>query len=45
MLDYRVPLNEALSTFTSLQLKGVPSIFLFFPLENHWVLNPSNQIK
>jgi dipeptidyl aminopeptidase/acylaminoacyl peptidase len=43
--DYRVPLTEALSTFTSLQLKGVESKFLFFPLENHWVLNPVNQIK
>ena len=43
--DYRVPLTEALSTFTALQLKGVPSKFLFFPMENHWVLNPPNQIK
>ena len=43
--DYRVPLTEALSTFTALQLKGVPSKFLFFPMENHWILNPPNQIK
>ena len=43
--DYRVPVTEGLCTFTSLQLKGVPSKFLFFPLENHWVLNPPNQVK
>ena len=42
--DYRVPLTEALSTFTSLQLKNVPSEFLFFHEENHWVLKPENQI-
>ena len=43
--DFRVPITEGLSTFTSLQLKGVESKFLFFPLENHWVLNPPNQVK
>ena len=42
--DYRVPLTEALSTFTSLQLKNVPSEFLFLHEENHWVLKPENQI-
>lgn len=44
-LDYRVPLTEALSTFTALQLRGVKSKFLYFPKENHWVLKPENQIK
>ena len=43
--DYRVPLTEALIIITALQLKGVSSKFLFFPMENHWVLNPPNQIK
>ena len=43
--DYRVPITEGLCTFTGLQLKGVESKFLFFPLENHWVLNPPNQVK
>ena len=43
--DYRVPLTEALSTFTSLQLKGVESRFLYFPMENHWVLKPENSVK
>ena len=43
--DYRVPITEGLCTFTSLQLKGIESKFLYFPLENHWVLNPPNQVK
>lgn len=44
-MDYRVPLTEALSAFTSLQLKKVDSRLLFFPLENHWVLRPENSNK
>ena len=43
--DYRVPLTEGLSTFTALQMKGVPSEFFFLHEENHWVLNGENQIK
>ena len=43
--DYRVPLTEGLCTFTGLQLKEVESKFLYFPQENHWVLNPPNQVK
>ena len=43
--DYRVPLEEAISTFTALQMKGVPSKFLYFPDENHWVLKPQNAVQ
>ena len=43
--DFRVPITEGISTFTALQLKNVESKFLYFPMENHWVLNPPNQIK
>ena len=43
--DYRVPLTEGLSTFTALQLRGIPSEFLFLNEENHWVLKEENQIK
>ena len=43
--DYRVPLTEGLCTFTGLQLKEIESKFLYFPQENHWVLNPPNQVK
>jgi acylaminoacyl-peptidase len=43
--DYRVPQEEALATFTALQRKGVPSKFLYFPDENHWVLKPQNVVQ
>ncbi len=41
-LDYRVPVEQGLATFTALQRRGVPSKLLHFPNENHWVLNPAN---
>jgi len=43
--DYRLPLNHGLSVFTALQRKGIPSEFLYFTQENHWVLNDANGIK
>ena len=41
-LDYRIPYTEAMQLFTALQRQGVPSKFLFFPDDNHWVLKPAN---
>ena len=43
--DYRIPITEGISAFTTLQIRGVPSKFLHFPNENHWVLKPMNSIK
>jgi dipeptidyl aminopeptidase/acylaminoacyl peptidase len=40
--DYRVPVSEAYMFFTALQRNGVPSKFLYFPDENHWILKPQN---
>jgi len=40
--DFRVVETQGMSTFTALQRKGVPSRFLYFPDENHWVLKPQN---
>jgi dipeptidyl aminopeptidase/acylaminoacyl peptidase len=40
--DYRVVDTHGMSTFTALQRKGVPSRFVHFPDENHWVLKPLN---
>ena len=40
--DFRVPLGQAVQLFTSLQRRGVPSKFLYFPDEGHWVLKPKN---
>jgi len=41
-LDYRVVDTQGMSTFTALQRKGIPSRFLYFPDENHWVQKPQN---
>ena len=41
-LDYRVPIGEGLQLFSTLQRRGVPSRFLYFPDEGHWVLKPQN---
>lgn len=43
-LDYRLPESDGLSLFNILQTKGIPSRFLNFPDENHWVLNPQNSL-
>jgi len=44
-LDYRVVYTQGLSTFTALQRLNIPSKFLFFPDENHWVLKPQNSLQ
>ena len=44
-LDFRVPLEQGIGAFTALQRQGVPSKFLYFPDENHWVLKPANSIQ
>ncbi len=43
--DYRVPLGQSIGAFTALQRKNIPSRFLYFPDENHWVLNQENSLK
>ena len=42
--DYRVPLSEGMQAYNAAQLQGIPSRFLVFPEENHWVLSPQNGI-
>lgn len=42
--DYRVPVDQSLSTFTALQRQGIDSQLLYFPDENHWVLKPNNSV-
>ncbi len=41
-LDYRVPVGQGIQIFQSLQRRGIPSRFLYFPDEGHWVLKPQN---
>ena len=42
--DFRVPLGQGIAAFTAAQRKGVPSRFLYYPDENHWVLKPQNSV-
>jgi dipeptidyl aminopeptidase/acylaminoacyl peptidase len=42
-LDYRIPYSEGMSLFTALQRQGVPSRFIDFPDEGHWIGKPQNQ--
>jgi dipeptidyl aminopeptidase/acylaminoacyl peptidase len=42
--DFRIPYTQGMAAFNSAQLKGIPSKFLYFPEENHWVLKPQNGI-
>lgn len=43
--DLRVPLSQGIAIFTAAQRKGVPSKFVYFPDENHWVLKPQNSVE
>ena len=40
--DYRVPINQGLEYYNTLRQKGVPTRFVYFPDENHWILKPQN---
>ncbi len=42
--DYRLPDTEGFATFNALQRLGVPSKFVYFPDENHWVLKSRNSV-
>ena len=41
-LDFRCPVSQGHELFTTLQRQGVPSRFINFPDEGHWVLKPRN---
>ncbi len=40
--DYRCPPSEGIGMFTALQVRQVPSRFLYFPDEGHFVTKPAN---
>lgn len=42
--DYRVPIGQGLEAYQVAQLRGIKSRLLYFPEENHWVLNPQNSV-
>jgi dipeptidyl aminopeptidase/acylaminoacyl peptidase len=42
--DFRVPESEGMQAFQAAQLRGIPSKFLYFPDEGHWVTQPQNSL-
>lgn len=42
--DFRVPITQGMEAFTAAQTQGVPSRFLYFPNEGHWVTSPQNSV-
>lgn len=42
--DFRVPISEGMQAFNTAQMQDIPSRFLYFPDESHWVLTPQNGI-
>jgi len=42
--DFRVPLNQGMEAYQAAQLRGIPSRFLYFPEEGHWVMSPQNAL-
>lgn len=42
--DYRVPIGEGMQAFQAAQLRGIPSEFLYFPDEGHWMSQPQNSV-
>lgn len=42
--DFRIPYTQGMQAFNVAQLQDVPSKFLFFPEESHFVLKPQNAV-
>ena len=42
--DFRVPITQGMEAFTAAQVMGIPSRFLYFPEEGHWVLGAQNSV-
>src|SRR5579885_676381 len=43
--DFRIPLSQGIAAFTALQRRGIPSEFLTFPDESHFVQKPQNSLQ
>ncbi len=42
--DYRICFTQGMEAYNAAILRGIPAEFLYFPDENHWVLQPQNGI-
>lgn len=42
-LDFRVPVTQGMEMFTALQRQGIPSKFVYYPDEDHWIQQHQNK--
>lgn len=42
--DFRIPYTQGMGAFNAAKMRGIPAQFLYFPDENHWVMQPQNGI-
>lgn len=42
--DLRVPVNHGQELYQTLLMKGVPTRYVYYPNENHWILKPQNSV-
>ena len=43
-LDFRIPVTQGIQAFSAAQLQNIPSRFLYFPDEGHWMQKAQNSI-
>lgn len=42
--DFRIVASQGMAAYNAAQLKHIPSRYLYFPDETHWVLKPQNSL-
>lgn len=42
--DFRVPEGQGTKAFSTAQLRGIFSYFLYFPNEGHWLQKPQHAV-
>ena len=42
--DFRIPYTQSMEAFQAAQILNIPSRFIFFEDESHWVLKPQNSV-
>ncbi|NTW32443.1 MAG: S9 family peptidase [Bacteroidetes bacterium] len=42
--DFRIPYTQGMEAYDAAQIQGIPSKFLYFPEETHFILKPQNSV-
>lgn len=42
--DYRILASQGMQAFDAAKLRGIPARMLYYPDENHWILQPQNGV-